>query len=182
MNTEIEARFLEIDKQALIDQLHATDAVDKGEVLLNEIIFYDNAGAWENRFVRLRSSGSSTILTYKHNQHQTIDSATEIELSVSDAVKATLLLEAVGLAASRHQEKYRHTFVKDGVTIDIDTWPKIPPYVEFEGPSEKAIRKVAASLGFDWSKAVFDDARAIISKHYDIPVADLHWFTFDRCE
>ncbi|MDX2775980.1 hypothetical protein PV379_01250 [Streptomyces caniscabiei] len=46
MNKEIEARFLNIDKQKLISQLHAIGATDRGEVLLTETIFYDQAGKW----------------------------------------------------------------------------------------------------------------------------------------
>ena len=68
------------------------------------------------------------------------------------------------------------------VTIDIDTWPKVPTYVELEGPSEERIKAVAQLLGFQWEDAVFDDARAVIENRYNIPVGTMRWFTFDRFE
>jgi adenylate cyclase, class 2 len=184
MNIEIEARFLDIDKQKLIERLVSLGAKNQKEIILKEIIFYDKANTWsdEGRFVRLRSSGDQTLLTYKQNKAQTIDSAREVEFNVPDVDLATQFLESIGLASFRHQEKKRHTFILNDVTVDIDTWPKVPTYVELEGPSEIAIKAAARLLDFDWSDAVFDDARAIIEKRYAIPVGSLRWFTFDRYE
>ena len=184
MNKEIEARFLEVNKEELIQKLHAVGAIDKGEIHLSETIFYDTENTWQNegRYVRIRTSENGTTITYKHNKDQTIDSATEIEFSISDPKQAEIFLEHIGLAMFRRQEKKRHTFILNGVTVDIDTWPKVPTYVEFEGPSEKAIQSTAETIGFDWSKAVFDDARRIIETTYNIPVGTYKWFTFDRCE
>lgn len=184
MNTEIEARFLDINKQELIDRLVELEATDKGEVTLSEVIFYDQANTWsgEGRFVRVRSSGGTTKMTYKHHHTQAIDGAHEIEFAVPNTKIAEEFLEAIGLVAFRHQEKKRHTFEKDGVTVDIDTWPQVPTYVELEGPSEDAIRSVAQLMGLKWEDAVFEDARAIIQGRYNIPVGDLKWFTFERVE
>ena len=56
-NREIEVRFLEIDKAALIARLKELGAHDHGEELLEEIIFYDKDLKWrdvENKRVRLR--------------------------------------------------------------------------------------------------------------------------------
>jgi len=184
MHKEIEARFLDIDKQRLIKRLATIDAADKGEVLLTEIIFYDKKNTWsdEGRYVRIRSTGDETRITYKHNQAQTIDSAREIEFVIPDIKLAKQFLEAIGLVASRYQEKLRHTFEKDSVTVDIDTWPQVPTYVELEGPSEESIKSVAELLDFKWKDAVFEDARGIIQNHYNIPVTKLRYFTFERME
>jgi len=184
MNKEIEARFLDIDKPALVEKLVRLGAVDKGDKLLTEVIFYDADGAWhaERRFVRLRTVDDDTTLTYKSNKEQTIDSAREIEFTVPDADLAEQFLENIGLVAARHQEKSRHTFELNGVTIDIDTWPRVPTYVELEGSSEESIKAAAGLLGFAWEDAVFDDARAVIESRYDIPVGTMRWFTFSRFE
>ena len=55
MNTEIETRFLEVDKEKLVSKLNELNAVDKGEVKLEEIIFYDKNLEWlkENKLVKL---------------------------------------------------------------------------------------------------------------------------------
>lgn len=184
MNKEIEARFLDVDKQELTEKLIAMGATDKGDVALTEVIFYDQENKWpdEGRFVRIRSTNDTTKLTYKSNKAQTVDSAREIEFAVPDANLAEQFLENIGLVAFRHQEKKRHTFELNDVTIDIDTWPKVPTYVELEGPSEEQIKSVAESLGFKWENAVFDDARAIIQDRYNIPMGTMRWFTFNKFE
>lgn len=183
-NREIEVRFLNIDKEKLVNILKSLSAVDKGESVLSEIIFYDQNLEWlkENRFVRLRTIGSSSSLTYKQNKLQTIDSAHEIEFSISDSQLATSFLENIGLRAYRHQEKRRHTFILKDITIDIDTWPRIPTYVEFEGTSESQLKSFIKSIGYDWSDAVFDDARMILEKRYKIPMGTMKYITFDKFE
>jgi len=179
-NKEIEVRFLNVNKNNLVTKLHTVGAQDKGEVLLSELIFYDPALAWlkESRFVRIRTLGATTMLTYKQNKRQTIDSAYEIEFPVPDQEQAVKFLESVGLVAYRRQEKKRHTFVLDKVIVDIDTWPLIPPYVELEGQSPTALRKVAGLLGFNWNDAVFEDAKIIIENRYNIPIGNMRCFTF----
>lgn len=184
MKQEVEARFLEIDKDQLTNKLIKLGAKDNGEQLLTETIFSDAEKTWTNagKRVRLRSNGSKSELAYKQTDKQGIDGAMEIEFDISSPEKAKLFLEHIGLRALRDQEKRRHTFTLDDVTIDIDTWPKIPPYVEIEGKSESEIKAVAEKLGFNWSDAVFDDAREVIQNYYHIPYDSLQWFTFERCE
>jgi adenylate cyclase, class 2 len=183
-NKEIEVRFLEVRKDDLVEKLVGMGAEDLGEDHLEEIIFYDPGLTWPkmNKMVRLRKTRGSVFLTYKYHEFETVDGTHEIELTVSDMEQATKFLEAIGLTAFRRQEKKRHTLKKDGVTIDIDSWPKIPPYAEFEGPDEQSLRSITEKLGLDWSKAEFASAKEVISRHYGIPVTDLRWYTFDRIE
>lgn len=181
---EIEARFLEIDTDALIQKLTELGASDGGEKMLNEMIFYDRELKWREAYklIRLRSIGSLTILTYKENLAQDRDSAREIEFEVGDAKKTRDLLEELGFIVYRHQQKKRHSFKLRNVAAGIDTWPGIPTYAELKGSSEQALKAVAKQLGFDWSSAVFEDARHIIENRYGIPVSTLKWFTFDKIE
>ncbi len=111
-----------------------------------------------------------------------LDGTLELEFVVSDPKQAEILLEKLGYTIYRHQQKRRHTFLFDGVTIDIDTWPHIPTYVELEGENEQVLRKVAEKLGFDWNDVVTDNPRKVIECKYNIPIRDMKWFTFDRFE
>jgi len=187
MAQEIEVKFLEVDVPALQQKLAALGAEDLGEDLLTEIIFYDKDLVWvkerreRTRFVRLRRTRGTTFCTYK-SMMKDDDWAEELETTVGDMDKATAILEAIGLVAARHQEKRRHSYKLDGVAVDIDTWPQVPSYVELEGPSEEAIKAVAAKLGFDWDKAVYGTAPAVIEGHYGIVVQKLKYFTFDKIE
>lgn len=184
-NREIEVKFLEINKEELVAKLKSLGAEDQGEDFLREIIFYDHDMAWQRSketVVRLRSNNQNTFLTYKHNEAKNAIGMKEIEFAVSDMNKAKEFLEAVGLVAYRHQEKKRHKFMLGEVIIDIDTWPKVPTYVELEGPSEDAIKDAAVKLGFDYAKGVFGISGKVIEDYYHIPVAELKYFTFDRLE
>ncbi len=186
MNTkEIECRFLEIDKDALIKKLREIGAKDEGEAFLDEAIIYDPELKWrdEERFLRIRKSGEKGItLTYKEHKTHTVDGTYELELHVDDFEKAKLLFEKIGLPFFRHNQKTRHTFKIKDVTIDIDTWPMIPTYVEFEGESEEELKEVAEMAGFDWKDADFHNARWVIENKYNIPVSSFRHFTFEKCE
>jgi adenylate cyclase class 2 len=182
--TEIECRFLEIDKEALLKKLRDLGAKDKGEVMLEEKVIYKTGEVWNhgNGFIRIRKSGDGIQMTYKEHRAATVDGAFEIEFGIDDYDKAELLLKTIGWGNSRAQQKLRHTFELDGVTIDIDTWPKIPPYVELEGESEEQLQKVAKKLGFDWKKVELHNARWVIENIYKIPVGTMKYFTFDKFE
>lgn len=181
---EIEARFLNINPEELKYRLQQVGAKDLGEDFLTEVIFYDQGLEWQkskDTMVRLRQNKKGVSLTYKHvHNADKVDGTTEIDLTVNDLGTSQLFLERVGLIAFRRQEKRRHSFALGEVMIDIDTWPSIPPYVELEGPSEELIKQVAATLGFDYSQAVFGNAGKTIEKYYNIDIAPLRFFTFEK--
>lgn len=180
MQEEIETRFLDINKDELVKKLVSLGAIDKGEEKLEEIIFHAADGSWigKRKFVRLRKTKDKIKLTYKENIEQTVNSAREIELEVSDMDKCSKFLEKIGLKEMRQLEKYRHTFELGDTTIDIDTWPKIPTYMEIEGPSVEAVKNTCDRLGFDWEKRFDGDAREVFKHYgYDLDKIDVIAFT-----
>jgi adenylate cyclase, class 2 len=181
---EIEVRFLEVDLVNIKDILISIGAQDLGEKKLDEVIFYDKGLVWRNdgRYIRLRRVNGKTVVTYKENKAQTIDSALEIEFEIGDYERAQALFEKMGFTAFRVQQKKRHTFKFKNVALDFDTWPRIPTYLEIEGESERELKDIAKMIGLDWKNAIFDDARSIIEKKYNIPVSTMKCFTFDRFE
>jgi adenylate cyclase class 2 len=118
-------------------------------------------------------------VTYKENVAQTVDSAQEIELEVSDLDKCSKFFEKVGLKAMRRLEKYRYTLKLGSVTIDIDSWPKIPPYVEIEGPSIESLKNFCNLIGFDWEKRFDGDAREVF-RRYGYELDNITVITFDE--
>jgi len=181
MEKEIETRFLDINKDELVEKLVSLGAVDKGEEKLEEIIFHAADGSWigKRKFVRLRKTKGKIKLTYKENAWQTVDSAREIELEVSDLVKCSRFLEKIGLRGMRELEKHRHTFEFDDVSVDIDTWPKIPAYVEIEGPSVESLKNFCDKLGLNWEKRFDGDAREVF-RHYGIDLDKVDVITFSK--
>lgn len=183
-NREVEVRFLEIDKPSLLKKLAQLKAIDLGEELLYEVIFYDAAGTWQEqrKLVRLRKTKTCTILTYKYHEVVSVGGTEEIELVVGDLDKAKTLLEALGLVAYREQEKLRHVFKLGNVSIDIDTWPTLPSLVELEGETEDELKQTAAMLGLDWKNVVLKDQKFVIEEDYNIPLSKLKHFTFSKIE
>lgn len=184
-NREIEVRFLEIDAEALKQRLRELGAEDFGEDMFEEIIAYKDAEWFEymRKFVRLRKSKNKITMTYKHQEKDIADGTEEIEFNVDNFDNAELFLKRIGFDYfMRKQQKKRHSFKFSRVNVDIDTWPKIPTYLELEGESEQALKDMAQKLNLDWSKAIFENHRIFIEKYYGIPVAKLKYFTFDRIE
>lgn len=182
---EVEVRFLEIDKDDLVSRLKGLGAEDKGEDLLDEKIIYDKALTWRDEpgtFLRLRTQKGKTQLCYKHRKEQSATGTEEIEFEVPDPVAAEALLGRLGYVMYRAQQKKRHTFVLGDVTVDIDTWPRIPTYVELEGKSEDDLKRAASKLGLDWDRVELRDPRMVIEEVYNVPVGNMTWFTFDRFE
>jgi len=179
---EIEAKFLEIDVLAIQTMLVELGAVDQGEDMLEEIIFYDQDLEWraQSRMVRIRKTRGKVFVSYKHHKERVIGGTTEIEFQASDFGKAKHLFGAVGLWAYREQQKKRHTFLLNGTTIEFDTWPNIPTYLEIEGQSEDAVRRTVEQLGLSWEKALFKSAGKIIEEEYHVPVGDYQHFTFSK--
>lgn len=183
-NREIEVKFLEIDKEKFIRDLQGLGADDLGEETLTEQIFHDSKGDWyaESRFARIRKTSKGTFFSYKHVQQRTATGTIEIEFEINEPEKMKAFLEALGLVMDREQEKLRHKFKLGEVTVDIDTWPNIPTYVEFEGPSEEAIKAASSKFGFDWNRGVFGAAYAVILEVYKLDLRKIRYFTFDKVE
>ncbi len=181
-NKEIEARFLEIEYKEIIKKLKKLKAIDLGEDLLKELIFYDKKMTWRKKqiFVRLRQTNGKIYLTYKHHKAVKIDGATEIELEVNSLNAAKSFLLQLGLVCYRQQEKRRHKFKLGNVIFDFDTWPNIPTYLEVEGDSEEDIKIAVKKTDLDFSQAVFIDAKGIIEDIYKIPVSTYKHFTFTK--
>ena len=120
MKTEYEARILEIDKESFIKKLEEIGAVKVADYHQKRYI-YDFNPAIKGKWIRLRDTGKETTLTIKEIKEDTIDE--------------------LGYKHRLYQENKRTRYMLNNIEIDIDTWPMIPTYVEFEGDSEENIIK-----------------------------------------
>jgi adenylate cyclase class 2 len=168
MKPEYEARFLDIDPDAITAYLAAHRARQiMPRTLMRRIVFInadiDSRGGW----LRLRQQGERTFLTYKqvaHDGPSAIDSILEAETEVVDFQATRHLLEAMGYTAKRFQENYREEWKLDDVTYDIDTWPDLPTYLEIEGMSKQAVHAAAAALGLDLTSASYGSVDEVYRK------------------
>ena len=166
MKTEIEARLLDCNVEDIVDKLNGCGAQFVGDWLQIRHC-YDFNPVNENSWIRLRTNGEETTLTIKEVQDGSISGTKEWEIVVSDFNVAEEMLNKMGYYARSVQENRRIRYMLDGVEIDIDFWPMIPTYVEFEAESEDAIKKVCKKLNINYDELVTLDVMSIYN-HYGI--------------
>ncbi|WP_371791386.1 CYTH domain-containing protein [Streptomyces sp. NBC_01471] len=153
---EYEAKFLEIDADAVRDRLRAAGAERAFDKTMFTRLIFENDAVQGEQWLRLRDEGGKTTLTLKQVTDAThINGTTEIEIEVNGLERTAELLAALGLRQVRYQQNYREEWQLDGVTYDFDTWPDLPTFLEIESSSEEAVRKAVASVGLDYTEARF---------------------------
>lgn len=164
MKTEVECRLLECDVEKIIQSLEENNAKFIGDWLQLRNC-YDFNPVQENSWIRLRTNGKETTLTIKEISNKKIDGTKESEIIVSDFNTTDEILNKLGYKARSIQENRRIRYMLDNVEIDIDFWPLIPTYVEFEGESEQAIKDVCKKLNINYKTLSTLDVASIYEKY-----------------
>ena len=160
MNTEIEVRILNIDKEDLISKLEKNNAEFIGDWFQVRYV-YDFNPIDRHKWIRLRTNGVDTTLTIKEVQNKTLEGTKELEIVVSSLEDTHKILEKLGYKRRSIQENKRIRYILNDVEVDIDKWPGLNTYVEFEGKSEEQIKEVFKILDLDYKDAITDNAQDI---------------------
>lgn len=172
MNLEIEATFLEINKDELRAKLRAAGAkLVRPEILMRRVVFDISKHA----FARVRDEGDRVVLTYKNHLNDTLTGTEELNVEVSDYDHTIAILKACGLRAKSDEDSYRESWKLGNVEIDIDTWPWIPSYVEIEGETPNDVETAARKLGFDMKDAVIGSVDEVYKLYYDVTSDDINF-------
>lgn len=86
-------------------------------------------------WIRVRDEGDKITFSYKRLIDRTIEGTKETFVVVDSFDAICDLLIAVGFDRKSYQEIKREKWMLDGVEITIDTWPRIPTFVELDGES-----------------------------------------------
>lgn len=165
MQTEHEAKALAIDPAAATDRILELGGVDLGETLQRRYV-YDVVPPDPNTWARLRDQGNGTItLAVKAIEHDGIDGTVEIEEPVASFDNTAALLAHMGFCARAYQENRRHSFRLGQAQLEIDTWPRIPPYLEIEAPTAAAVRATAQRLGFDAAALTGENTTKVYARY-----------------
>lgn len=177
MQTEIEAKFLDIDPNLLRKKLKEIGAkLIYPERLMKRRNFdfpdkrLEKIGGW----MRVRDEGDKITLSYKQLNDRTLHGTKEIVLEVDDFESACSLLRAIGLEAKAYQETRREKWILDALEITIDTWPWIPTFVEIEGPDEDKLRHLASQLGLDWAFALHGSVEIAYQQYFNVSDEELY--------
>lgn len=148
---EFEAKVIEVDPMILSEKIMSIGGKKIGESFMRRYV-YDIIPGDMSKWIRLRDNGRETTLTVKEIVHDGIDGTHETETVVNDFESTNQILEKLGYTAKSYQENRRTSFVLNGVQLEIDEWPMIPPYLEIEGDSKEQVIQVAQLLGYEESQ------------------------------
>lgn len=176
---EIEIRILNVDKKKFIEDIIALGAKKQSECLQKRYV-YDFNPINPKKWIRLRTNGVKNTITVKEIiDNQAIDGTNELEVEVSDFNKANLILKELGYVPRNYQENHRIVYNLNEVEISIDTWPKIPTYVELEAKSEELIKKLLSIIEYNEKDLTTLDVASIYMNVYGIDIMSIKELTFD---
>ncbi len=183
METEYEAKFLNVDKDEVRTRLKTVGATLKRPEFAQRRWVFDLPSAIHSRnvFARVRDEGGIVTITWKEFSGTEVDHPKEIEIIADDFDKAVALVKALGCTPRSYQENRRELWHLDNAKITIDSWPFFEPFVEVEGTSEEDMKEASEKAGFDWSQALFCGVSKLFQKRYGehVHIREMPRLTFD---
>jgi len=175
MQTEIEAKALNVDHDALRVKLRALGAVLEHPMRVMRRYNFDFPDARlqqeKNAWARVRDEGGKITASYKQLDGRTLHGTKEVCVTVNSFDDAKALFEALGLVVTSYQETKRESWRLDELEIELDHWPWTEPYIEIEAPDADAMKDIFAKLGLDYTQAVFGSVEVVYQNEYDVDEA-----------
>ena len=78
------------------------------------------------------------------------------------------------------QENRRIKYDLNGTEIDIDTWPRIPTYLEIEGKNEEEVYNTLDLLDIPREKAISLNTQSIYKEYYGIDLTKEVFLSFEK--
>ncbi|MDP3800167.1 MAG: class IV adenylate cyclase [bacterium] len=171
MQTEIEAKFLDINPASIREKLKNIGAkLIYPERLMTRKVFdfsdhkLEKDGAW----IRVRNEGDKITLSYKRLIDRSLHGTKEITVIVDSFDQTCNFLLALGFVQDSFQETKREKWELEDCEITIDTWPWIPTFIELEAPTEEKIKNLAGKLSLDWEQAMHGSVETAYQKYFDV--------------
>lgn len=177
MAVEYEAKILDIDPTETARVILAAGGTHVGDRLMRRHV-YDIVSGDDTRWIRLRDNGTTTTLAVKQIAHDGIDGTSETEVTVDDFATTDELLRLIGYTAKSYQENRRSSYRLDAVSLEIDTWPRIPSYLEIEGDDADAVLATARRLGFTDDRLTSENTTKVYAR-YGIDLTAIPELRFD---
>lgn len=176
METEIEAKWLDIDKDVVRKKLADIGAVLKyaERKMIRQVYDYpdkrlEKVGGW----VRVRNEGNKITLSYKQLNDRTLHGTKEVSVTVENYDATCNFLEAIGLICTSTQETMRESWKIGDTEIEIDSWPWIPSFVEIEAKDENVLFDIAGQLDLDAKQALHGSVEVAYQAVYNVTEAEV---------
>lgn len=171
METELEAKWLHIDKDILrasLKQLGATLVKPERMMIRRTFDLPDDRLREIGGWARVRDEGDRITMSYKQLNDRTLQGTKEVTVTVDDFNNACAFLTAIGLTQKSFQETKRESWKLGDTEIELDTWPWIPSFIEIEAKSESELFAVAEKLGLDRSQALHGSVEPAYQAVYNV--------------
>lgn len=172
MQTEIEAKFLDINHDDMRAKLRALGAVCNQPERLMRRKTYDSPDKRlrkeHNGWARVRDEGDKITMSYKQLNDRSFHGTKEVQVIVDSFDNGDAFLHAIGLTPTSYQETKRESWSLGELEIDLDEWPWAKSFIEIEGPNEEAVRLLAEKLGLDWSQVLHGSVEVVYQAEYDV--------------
>ena len=170
MQIEYEATFINIDKDEMRKKLKSAGAsLIKPEFMQKRMVFNLPSGhEIKSGFLRVRDEADKITMSLKIMNGKKIEDQKELCLEINNFDDGVELLKMIGCDRKAYQETKRELWILNGVEVTIDEWPFLEPFIEVEGDSEEAVKKVSESLSFDYSQALFCGVDTLYNLKYGI--------------
>jgi len=161
---EFEAKALEIDCTDIALRIAAAGGSHVADRTMRRFV-YDIRPGEQGRWIRLRDTGSEVTLCVKEISGDAVDGTRETETTVGDFDTAHELLGRLGFVPKAYQENLRSSWLLDGVRLEIDSWPLIPPYLEIEGDDATQVWKTADRLALNREDLTSENTTAVYARY-----------------
>lgn len=162
MDTEFEIKVLDVDAINIPKKLVALGYDKMPTQSYRRYVYVTNK---DGNWVRLRTDGVKTTLTYKSFSNDDIEGMRELEIEVSDFDKANAMMEQLGYKATKYQENRRTNYVRGQVEVSLDEWPMIPAYLEIEGHNRAEVELCLEELKLDNPTTTSEPTSAVYKKY-----------------
>ncbi|EKE27125.1 MAG: hypothetical protein ACD_4C00032G0003 [uncultured bacterium (gcode 4)] len=139
MAIEYEVQVLDIDVVKVINKLEEIWAEFISENFMKRWVFTMNDETQE--WIRLRDNWDKVTVTYKKRWSTEIWKTEEIEIVVDDFENTAEILNKLNFLDKYYQENKRTVYKLDDMEFCIDSWPKIPTYLEIESDNEEKVKE-----------------------------------------
>lgn len=177
MQAEIEAKFLRVDHDALrarLDELGAV-CVQPMRLMRRKVYdFPDRRLHAKRAWVRIRDEGDKITTSFKHSQDSTVTGTGEICVTIDNFDRMDAFYRELGLEVVSYQETKRESWRLGQAEIELDEWPWVQPFIEFETPDEAALKQLAGDLGLSWDDALHGGVSPVYMAEYEVGENDVN--------
>ena len=143
---EIETKIIDINEKEVRDKLLKIGAKKAENLFYRRYVFSLTKIKEVDEFVRIRTDGKKTTLTYKYRKGNGLRNTEEIETEAEDFRKSAKIFEKALKIKPIYQENKVEKWIYKNVEIDIIYWPLIKPILEIEGKTVKEVEKTREKL------------------------------------